>query len=366
MATEKLIVKNFGPIVNAELDLKKVTVLIGEQASGKSVLAKLVTTFSEKLFHSDVSIIQTLKEYNIHQYLSKKTSIQFNSKDFSVQYKNDKFLVEKEAETIIKGVAKSAQVLSGKTQKSILQKKELNLKTGIYIPAERILISLISESLFGFVTNDISLPKFLLNFGNEYEKARKEIKNFHSKNLDIRYAFENNNDKITYKKVKSSLVDSSSGLQSILPLLLIIEKYSSKKSEEQFLFITEEPELNLYPNTQKELLKYLIENCTKGDNRLIITTHSPYILTALNNLIQAHNVVKKNPEMADEVAKIVSPQYQIDFEDVGVYFIANGTAKSIMNIENQLIDANALDEVNNDISEDFGKLLQLEFQNETL
>lgn len=41
MANERLTVKNFGPIREADLDLRKVTVLIGEQASGKSVLAKL-------------------------------------------------------------------------------------------------------------------------------------------------------------------------------------------------------------------------------------------------------------------------------------------------------------------------------------
>lgn len=70
--------------------------------------------------------------------------------------------------------------------------------------------------------------------------------------------------------------------------------------------------------------------------------------------------------MADEVGAIVSPQYQIDFDDVAAYFVADGTARWIMNIENQLIDANALDEVSNDISEEFGKLVQLEFQNEVL
>ena len=159
--------------------LKKVTVLIGEQASGKSVLAKLVNTFSEKLLKSDLSIIQTLKDYNIHQYLSKKTFIHFISKDFEIQYKNDKFSIKKESKNIFENSSMAEPIWSHKVHKSYLEQKELNLKTGIYIPAERILISLISESLFGFVTNDISLPKFLLNFGNEYEKARKEIKGFH-------------------------------------------------------------------------------------------------------------------------------------------------------------------------------------------
>ena len=205
------------------------------------------------------------------------------------------------------------------------------------------------------------MPKFILNFGNEYEKARKEIKGFHSKSLDIKYVFENNNDKITYKKVKSKLIDSSSGLQSILPLLLVLEKYSIKKNNEQFLFITEEPELNLYPTTQKKLVEYLVEKCTKGDNRLIITTHSPYILTALNNLITAKNVINERPETIEEVNKIIPPQYQIDFEDVKAYYVGGGTAKNIMSTENSMIDANGLDEVSNELSITFNQLLDLEY-----
>ena len=45
MATEKLIVKNFGPIKDAELDLKKVTVLIGEQASGEECFGEASWNF---------------------------------------------------------------------------------------------------------------------------------------------------------------------------------------------------------------------------------------------------------------------------------------------------------------------------------
>jgi len=64
MAQEKLIVKNFGPIKEAELELGKVTVFIGEQASGKSVLAKLVAiskminvrTLPEEKYFTDFNI----------------------------------------------------------------------------------------------------------------------------------------------------------------------------------------------------------------------------------------------------------------------------------------------------------------------
>ena len=76
--------------------------------------------------------------------------------------------------------------------------------------------------------------------------------------------------------------------------------------------------------------------------------------------------MKKNPDLAHEVAKIVPPQYQLDFDNVSAYFVANGTAHSILNSENQLIDATALDGISNDIGEEFGKLIELEFQNETI
>lgn len=42
---EKLIVKNFGPIVKAEIDIKPFMVFIGESGSGKSVILKLLSLF---------------------------------------------------------------------------------------------------------------------------------------------------------------------------------------------------------------------------------------------------------------------------------------------------------------------------------
>lgn len=44
--TESLLIKNFGPIAEAAIDVNKVTVLIGRQGSGKSTVAKLYSVFS--------------------------------------------------------------------------------------------------------------------------------------------------------------------------------------------------------------------------------------------------------------------------------------------------------------------------------
>ena len=42
---QKIIIKNFGAIADAEIEIRKVLVLIGEQASGKSTIAKLIYFF---------------------------------------------------------------------------------------------------------------------------------------------------------------------------------------------------------------------------------------------------------------------------------------------------------------------------------
>lgn len=42
---QKIIINNFGAIKYAEIEVKKILVLIGEQASGKSTIAKLIYFF---------------------------------------------------------------------------------------------------------------------------------------------------------------------------------------------------------------------------------------------------------------------------------------------------------------------------------
>jgi len=54
MAMETLTVKNFGPIREAQLELGKVTVLIGPQASGKSVLVKVLAILRASDFLQDL------------------------------------------------------------------------------------------------------------------------------------------------------------------------------------------------------------------------------------------------------------------------------------------------------------------------
>jgi predicted ATPase len=65
-------VKNFGPITDATLKLRKVTVLIGPTGSGKSTLAKLVALFDAE------PNFQLYKSYGAHEDRSLLTDYGLN------------------------------------------------------------------------------------------------------------------------------------------------------------------------------------------------------------------------------------------------------------------------------------------------
>ena len=79
---EKLIIKNFGPISDVEIELKKYIVLIGDTSTGKSVIAKLICILQECLFIG-VKDIEGFKDklegYNI-PYLEENSIIEYHVK----------------------------------------------------------------------------------------------------------------------------------------------------------------------------------------------------------------------------------------------------------------------------------------------
>jgi len=93
-----------------------------------------------------------------------------------------------------------------------------------------------------------------------------------------------------------------------------------------------------------------------------VTTHSPYILTALNNLIYAYQVGQKNP---DEVNTLIPKQFWIDPRRVSAYFVENGTARSIMDEELQHINAEEIDRASDLTNSLHEQLLEIELFGES-
>lgn len=327
----KLIIKNFGPLKNINIDIKDIMIFIGPQASGKSTLAKILSIISGEtlLGKNETEFHQFFKDQHIN-FFSDETIISYGQSDI---YKN------------------------GKLNNSKINNSELK---PLYIPAERILVSMLSESMMGMMANKIAIPDFILQFGSSFEIARKKLDSLNIKPLNVTYRFENGIDKIYLANNKElPLSQTASGLQAAIPLYLILKYFSSKQA---ILFAIEEPELNLYPETQKNIVEYIIQQCTNKNNKLVITTHSPYILTALNNLIQANNVVKAKPFLKDKVNQIIPSDKWLDFERVAVYSIENGIARNMMNEELKVIDATIIDEVSEKLGEEFEQLLELEYE----
>ena len=119
----------------------------------------------------------------------------------------------------------------------------------------------------------------------------------------------------------------------------------------------EEPELNLFPLSQDKLVRFLVDKCVNNNISMLLTTHSPYILTSLNNLMYAYQIGKDN---VSKVERIVERRYWVNPEDVSAYMLLpNGTCESIIDSEG-LIKAEKIDSVSAILNEDFNAIMDIE------
>lgn len=291
-------------------------------------------------------------------------------------------------------------VKSEKTLAHSLFSKNENpyLEKVFYIPAGRSFFANLDKNIFSFLSSDIKIDYFLTLFGKTYEGIRDAItegydgfegyddiyKEEKKRRLEgiVKhliggdYSFERGQDWITNKKGKIKIADASSGQQEALPMAVVLstEPYVLPYIHTTNHFIIEEPEAHLFPVAQNEIV-LLVANAYNhkknhnhsdyvtfnGFNSFTIATHSPYILTAFNNLIQAGNVAtSKNHENLEELYKIVPESELVDFNDVTAYIVDQGTVKSILNHELKLIDANMIDEISEHFADTFEKLLGME------
>ena len=128
------------------------------------------------------------------------------------------------------------------------------------------------------------------------------------------------------------------------------------------LFFVEEPEANVFPSTQYDLVRIFTRMTNEPvlDSSWVITTHSPYILTSFNTLIYAGQLAKEKPELKEEIAKIVPEKFWIENGSFRAYCIHDGVLKSILS-ESGLIDGEYLDSVSDTIEHEFDSLLRLEY-----
>ena len=120
------------------------------------------------------------------------------------------------------------------------------------------------------------------------------------------------------------------------------------------LFI-EEPEQNLFPDTQQEFVYWLLGIMqSEREHAAIITTHSPYILFALNNCMMGGLVKNNIPE--NEAADLASHSAWIDPKLVSVFELEKGILRSVQD-QDGIIEDNYLNKAYKKNSEEYLKLL---------
>ncbi len=138
----------------------------------------------------------------------------------------------------------------------------------------------------------------------------------------------------------------------------LFEAYTKTWSSDIYL---EEPEQNLFPATQVELLYTILKLSKIHNDTIFIATHSPYILYALNNAMLAYYVKDK---VIDEVKDTISCwDAAYDPEQVAVWQIENGRLVGLdddndtIQDSKYLIRSNYFDSIMGNIMDDFNNMV---------
>ncbi len=368
---EKLIIKNWGPIKDIDLNINKVTVIIGQQGTGKSIIAKLlyVLSSSEFLFNKEKERKNIIESYGF--FFKKNTFISYQTINFEVKREKGIFFVKFTGKdrAFLENIFNTKSTLSGDNfdafKSWFVFRNQIENLTGEYkyVPAERIALASTLRSIRETANRSIykgNFDQYILDFANYYDKASENISSLEIPHLkNVLFKKENGNEKVNFNGENLFLYQTSSGFQVSIPLVILLEYYS-KQTEGINKFIIEEPELNLFPEAQSKLIKYFIEKINSGNNQMIITTHSPYILTTLNNLIEASKIGTLRGKTS-KVQNILPKKQWLNRKDVSVYqLLANGKSANII-AEDGSIKAENIDSVSNIINTEYDNLTQIKY-----
>lgn len=401
-------IKHFGPIKeglkenDGWIDIEKTTIFIGDQGSGKSTIAKLISTFSwiEKAY--------TRGDYD-NKWFSRKNKLKTHFLNY--HRLENYFPKENLGNSLLEYEGEACRItLKGE----ILHIEEIkntkySLPQIMYVPAERNFIAYVKSPKELKVSSDS-----FQEFNTEFEKAKKNIKQHLLLPInDTILEYDRLNDTLNISKngdYKLKLSESSSGFQSLVPLY-IVSKYLSEKikkginendenmsvdererfqkqafeiysnndlTDEQkktlvsalaskfnktsFINIVEEPEQNLFPTSQQQMLNSLMEfNNYNEANKLIITTHSPYLINHIGLLVKAGNLYESGKYDKEAIEKIIPEKSAIKKQKVAIYQMnLDGSIEKLGNHNGIPEDDDFLNEELAKANDDFSDLLDIQ------
>lgn len=152
---------------------------------------------------------------------------------------------------------------------------------------------------------------------------------------------------------------ASSGQQEAVWILLSLFLLVLERS--RALVVVEEPEAHLFPDAQNEVVRFVsfVHNALGCD--FVLTTHSPYLLGCMNNLLYANQLAANQPsDKVKQVEQIVPRNLWLDPERVSGYFVHDGGIESLMVPELLALRIELIDTASDATNEEYLKLLALE------
>ena len=95
----------------------------------------------------------------------------------------------------------------------------------------------------------------------------------------------------------------------------------------------------MFPESQKYITELiaLVNNC---GHSIVLTTHSPYVLGTLNNLLYAKTI---SPQARKEANKIIRESLWLDYNAFDSWFVKNGTIENCMDADIHMIQNEKID-----------------------
>lgn len=396
-------IKSIGPIVDTGIiELKTVNLFIGKQSTGKSTLLKICShcRYVEKLLSvgkrksGKNSLYLYTHYYRFVQDLIKfyRFDIKFFSGNSEIIYVGDFYKIE------FKGNHKSNAKIE-----PIKNAIPYNVRLS-FIPSERNLISAIKGIESWYRPKDFDM---LFNFIFEWDEVRESYSQDNplplvvTPNMEFFYDKSKGEQiKLTNRQKEFSPFYASSGVQSALPLEVMVNalttaigtKANMSKSDlmnifsslldddsdinkviteskisknlltyQGAIFFIEEIEQNLFPESQANLLRHVVAEIKmanakySGNHSMVsMTTHSPYILSALNVLMAASEAYEINP---NATTKIVPEKFILPKDSISAYYLTEeGNAINIIDTEIYMVSGMNLDSVSQSVEDNLDKL----------
>ncbi|MBK8701663.1 MAG: AAA family ATPase [Saprospiraceae bacterium] len=291
--------------------------------------------------------------------------------------------------------------------------EKINQPKIMYVPAERNFLSAISNinKVSDFIVG--SLKNYSVEFRNAQLAYKDKEISLPINNTTVYYDPLVDENYISFEGKKLKLTEASSGFHSIVPLywvskylvdflklgekrlldLLSPDQTVRRRNEltalnaefigedairekekrinakyicNHFVNIVEEPEQNLFPTSQKSMLESLLKfNNENIDNKLIITTHSPYLINYLTLAVKAEmveaNLLNSKASLI-KLSEIIPIDATLSGNDLVIYELEEkeGTIKALPNYKGLPSDENYLNSRLEDSNELFAQLQEIE------